>query len=182
MRRIALNIASIASLLVCLAVCVVWVRSYFVTDAFVRIQPRGLDHRIESGGGALAWMEFDWRNIDRMFYEAPEFGVWQYVAEEPTSSFSSLLDTDAGTRARWFSFAGFAVAAGDPINMEPSRAVSVPHWFISLVLAVGPLLEMRRRLRRRNPAGHCRRCGYDLRETPDRCPECGTVPPAEARA
>ena len=57
------------------------------------------------------------------------------------------------------------------------RAV-FPYWAPALLFAVipaaraGPIWRARRR-RRRGRLGLCTRCGYDLRATPDRCPECG---------
>jgi hypothetical protein len=53
-----------------------------------------------------------------------------------------------------------------------------PIWVataISLIVPVA-LLFARYRNARRNRGDHCTRCGYDLRATPDQCPECGTIP------
>jgi hypothetical protein len=52
----------------------------------------------------------------------------------------------------------------------------LPWWFLTLVPAAGFAAGLRSLRRRRvREAGLCPACGYDLRATPDRCPECGTV-------
>ncbi|MGB7158498.1 MAG: hypothetical protein WBD40_10565 [Tepidisphaeraceae bacterium] len=58
-----------------------------------------------------------------------------------------------------------------------SRALFVPHWMIALLTALLPAAWLARsaRARRRRRRGHCSACGYDLRATPGRCPECGST-------
>jgi hypothetical protein len=58
--------------------------------------------------------------------------------------------------------------------------LSVPYWMLATVTAiplpVGIWAWLRRgRARRAVRLGLCRRCGYDLRASPGRCPECGTA-------
>jgi hypothetical protein len=60
--------------------------------------------------------------------------------------------------------------------------VYLPAWLLAVVTAVLPSAivwrlwkKLRDRRRRQTGSGWCKECGYDLRATPDRCPECGTA-------
>jgi hypothetical protein len=53
--------------------------------------------------------------------------------------------------------------------------IAIPYWAIAIPLAalsIWAFLRCRARRDRLLP-GHCRACGYDLRGSADKCPECG---------
>ena len=72
-----------------------------------------------------------------------------------------------------------AVSATNPPSSWSVQAVQVPFWFLLSVAAAWPVAWIVNRFRPR-PPGRCRGCGYDLRATPGRCPECGRAAAAAA--
>jgi hypothetical protein len=76
---------------------------------------------------------------------------------------------------------------GSPRNWVPTgtvRELRLPYDWLATPFALLPLARLslrgsalvlaRVRARHHARKGLCARCGYDLRATPDRCPECGT--------
>lgn len=78
---------------------------------------------------------------------------------------------------------GMGAAVVRPIRQW---AALLPAWSLAAVFAVLPLwaagrTHLRRRRGRLGSVGMCAHCGYDLRASPDRCPECGTAVPSMTR-
>jgi hypothetical protein len=61
-----------------------------------------------------------------------------------------------------------------PVNL--GWQLTIPDWMILGLTAVLPWRWFVLAMRGRKRPGFCGKCGYDLRATPERCPECGAVP------
>lgn len=67
---------------------------------------------------------------------------------------------------------GFSVGLGGNVARDDFWII-FPNWALALLSLLFAMLSYRY-LRPRIGKGQCANCGYDLRATPDRCPECGT--------
>ncbi|HWE95382.1 MAG TPA: hypothetical protein VG269_15550 [Tepidisphaeraceae bacterium] len=190
MRRRLFTILSALSLLLCVATALLWPRSYSISDALTIDLPqfgRPLADdtlNIASGNGGVGF------SFDR-------WAAWELGTRKPTRrdfhphvvSYQSLPPFYP-----WKLNQTFFQSHGCEISThtEPISPTSVGSGVIYQFNVVLPDAAMlgatsilpalwvwqwhRRRKRRLRSAFACRVCGYDLRATPGRCPECGTVP------
>jgi hypothetical protein len=178
LRRIIINGLRVLSLLLCVGMVGLWVRSYWVADIVQVNRGRGCSGAEAMRGGVfffkLSISENRWGEFETAF----EPGA-SYVRHQPMDP-----DRDVGrdVDVAW-SFLGLRyfvsnVAIQKDISL---RAQIVPIWLIVLPLAIfglwgGLRIAADRRRQKRRRQGLCPVCGYDLRATQERCPECGAIP------
>jgi hypothetical protein len=94
---------------------------------------------------------------------APGVHIWTYYLDKPRQV---RIDPAQMPRIRDY----WQMTLGQPLG-------SVPYWVVLALGAMLPGVWFGQWLKRaRRSPGTCRACGYDLRATRDRCPECGAAP------
>ena len=105
--------------------------------------------------------------------------IWAFNDDVPNAGFE-LSDSDVGKSFPLVAMSGVGTLGFALRKLSDGVGMLIaPAWFVFLLSAVAPavrIIAAVRGRRRRGSEGLCRNCGYDLRATPERCPECGAVP------
>ncbi|MGA2584176.1 MAG: hypothetical protein ABSG31_12935 [Tepidisphaeraceae bacterium] len=165
------------SVVLFVAVAALWVRSYSATDELAIYRARRYSIISESGGLC--------------------FRICDCVSEAATKTGPGYFPIDYSSTLRIKIIWHVAAPSGDDIDchfddnnyryrptIESRKDLAhLPLWLVLTMTAILPISEARRfaRAPRQSRKGLCPQCGYDLRATPNQCPECGTIPPVQDR-
>jgi len=155
------TLASVLSLTLCVITSVLWVRSYREAECFAWVDQR-TEIGLQTSRGRLLL-------------------VLARPPQNPTGfRHGSVAPFELGSHGEQLGFGSSAEFLGISfwIAHPPARdwrVVTSAAWKIVLLLLLPFGWMARWACRGKNfIAASCRKCGYDLRATPDRCPECGT--------
>jgi hypothetical protein len=182
-------------------VCVLWVRSYWMNDWLGASVGGSQRWPFVVGVGALSSGGRLNVTLNRVTWDR----VTPQPADMPTGVHWSADPAVAPSRGRpsWtqFDWHGMSlrrqypipprprggggrvqqVAPGQPGMILRYAVLSFPDWalaaFVSLPALARVGVWLRRRRRERRGENACASCGYDLRASPERCPECGKPVP-----
>jgi hypothetical protein len=171
--RWILKRATAASAVLFVAVLALWVRSHWTAEGITYCVPRSKDsptsYEVYDAPGLMGFARACYSDLS----DLPDRRCSYSARHEPGVG---------GADAEWFigwtnwRFLGFGVY-DFLIGSARKRFIELPFGVILLVLFAAPArqaLQMARR-RDRKRRGLCLSCGYDIRATPARCPECGHV-------
>jgi hypothetical protein len=163
MNRRLFNLAAAVSLLMMVAVVALWVRSYWICDGLTQVwsEKYCLAVLTSRGRAHFSWAAREQANTPVSPYRVIRFSTPADEYDGPILPFAHDSPPD-----------------------NPGH-VMVPHWLAAICFAIVAaywFLNSRSRRNRRRKLGLCVRCGYDLRATPDRCPECGTASTSSGQA
>jgi hypothetical protein len=180
------------SLIFLIAALAEWHRSHSHRDtiSYNNDAPKGIDDLsiyliIDSGGIMLAaWRPPEIEKFTGGQPPAPKRQIVTRFNDRATGHYARLTGWDHPPPSL-ASRLGFDLAIRNPKLWRPKDGgyffiATAPFWFLCAIFSITPLCWLRRALHRhhtesRRRAGLCVKCGYDLRASSDRCPECGAV-------
>jgi hypothetical protein len=197
MMRFVFHLLSAISLLLLVAIAALWTLGEFRTD---EIKGDFVDRRNNLLSdywtvSELGWIELRWScasytHISPLMKQQPfehlavAFPNWHVDAPQSEITFSNkktdivICSTPEGDMrlSDIRSPVGVpTISSYHPLDGHAVRVV-LPYWFITLATSITPAFWLWRWRKRRSlkRVGACKTCGYDLRASPTRCPECGS--------
>jgi hypothetical protein len=192
LARYLFAICSAISLLLFVAVCLLWVRSHWVAEKIEFHNPDVRGPYVErttslcSAKGSLRLQHW----VEEYDHVRPDFveRVRGWISVPHRLEYRKLDEAHMApdkAQSIWNTLGFYNFFERQDLSrpafsdIRTNRIIVIPLWSLVLLSGVLPMRPVvkamvnRSRRRFRKGAGLCPSCGYDLRASPEQCPECG---------